>query len=73
MADRPSSEDAAAEYDGGVRDFPDTGTNVTVDPRTGMTIDLTREESRAGFFGMFAKGGQPVYVIGATNNMRPYA
>lgn len=34
-----------------------------------MTIDLANKESRARFFNRFASGGQPVYVIGATNNM----
>lgn len=69
MVSRPSKVDASAEYDGGVKNFPDTGRNITFDPVTSMTIDLANKESRARFFNRFASGGQPVYVIGATNNM----
>ena len=68
MASQPSKANAAAEYDSGIKDFLDTNRNVTFDPGTGMMIELAREEDGAKFFDMFAKGGRPVYVIGATNN-----
>ena len=68
MASRTSKADAATEYDSGIKDFPETDRNITFDPSIGMTMELAREEDRAGFFDRFTKGGQPVYVISATNN-----
>ena len=68
MASRPIKTDAATEYDSGIKDFPEIDRNVTFDPSIGMTMELAREEDRAGFFDRFTNGGQPVYVISATNN-----
>lgn len=68
MARKRSEASANSEYDRGIRDFPKTGRNVTFEPAGGMVTDLSSEEGRARFFDKFTKGGEPVYLIGATNN-----
>ena len=68
MASQPSKANVAAEYDSGIKNFPGTSRNITFDPGTGTMIELAREEDRTRFFDRFTKGGQPVYVISATNN-----
>ena len=68
MASRTSKADAATEYDSGIKNFPSTNRNITFDPGTGTMIELAREEDRTRFFDRFTKGGQPIYVIGATSN-----
>ena len=68
MAHRRSEAGANFEYDRGIMDFPKTGRNVTFEPTGGMVSDLSREEDRVRFFDRFTKDGDPVYLIGATNN-----
>ena len=47
MTSQPSKTNAAAEYDSGIKDFPETDKNITFDPATGMTMELARAEGRA--------------------------
>ena len=57
MVSRPGKMDASAEYDGGVKDFPDTGKDITFDPATCMVIDLARKASGVLFLDGFTRGG----------------
>lgn len=68
MAHKRSEASANSEYDRGIRDFPRTDRNVTFEPAGGLVADLSRKEDRVMFFDKFTKGGDPVYLIGATNN-----
>ena len=68
MAHRRSEAGANSEYDRGIMGFPKTGRNVTFEPTGGMVSDPSRDEDRVRFFDRFTKDGDPVYLIGATNN-----
>lgn len=68
MAHRRSEAGANSEYDWDIMGFPKTGRNATFEPTGGTVSDPSREEDGAGFFDRFTKDGDPVYLIGATNN-----
>ena len=56
MARKRSEASANSEYDRGIRDFPETGRNVTFEPAGGTVADLSRREDRVRFFDKFTKG-----------------